>query len=644
MAPTKTLVGMKITTAQFAGESGHVDEAHPAPKSHFPDAQPLHSDESLWNVKELLGKISECIPDPTSSQADILQRVDVLRERLNTERFQLAVLGQFKRGKSTVLNALLGRSVLPIGVVPVTAIPTFLEAAEALKIRVTYTSGETSALAPESAGNMREKLAAFVTEKANPLNVLNVRRVDVFLPADLLERGVVLIDTPGVGSTQRHQTAAADAVLPECDAALFVVSADPPITEIEIEYLARIRQTVACLIVVLNKIDAIENHDREEARTFLHNALVDHGIDSFTPIFSVSARNAVRAREATDATAFAASGFVELEKHLIDFLAKQKRETLNTAVARKAGTLVAQLKLETEIGLKALRLPVEDLERRMATFDDAAKQFDVERRNVSDFLAGDRIRALQELEGQAERLRAEARSVFERELDPLLAAGEDSAKLRTRLSATVIEFFEDALRKVVHDVGARLEEILCVHQRRADELITLVRQTAANLLEIPFHAPESSEAFEAKREPFWVTAARTSELNPIPPGAFDRFLPAPVRSRRMRQRLLEEIDAVVIRNVENLRWATRQNLEDTFRRFGLELDDRLSMTLGATRGAMKKALEQRKQHTEQIDSEIELNQTALSQLETIARNLAWQGDASPQTSTESKTRVPVLGQ
>ncbi|MGB9475739.1 MAG: dynamin family protein, partial [Candidatus Udaeobacter sp.] len=454
----------------------------------------------------------------------------------------------------------------------------------------------------------------------------------------------VLIDTPGVGSTQRHQTAAADAVLPECDAALFVVSADPPITEIEIEYLARIRQTVARLIVVLNKIDVIEHHDREKARTFLRNALVDHGLDPFTPIFSVSARNAVRAKEASDAAAFAASGFGKLEKHLIQFLATKKRETLNAAVARKAGALVAQLKLETEIALKALSLPVEDLERRMATFDEAAKQFDVERRNASDFLAGDRVRALQELEGEAERLRLEARSVLERKLDPNLAGAEDSEKLRTTLSASVIEFFEDALRKVVHDVGARMEEILRVHQRRADELITLVRQTAANLLEIPFHAPESSEAFEAKREPFWVTAARTSELNPIPPGAFDRFLPAPVRTRRMRQRLLEEIDAVVIRNVENLRWATRQNLEDTFRRFGAELDDRLSMSLDATRGAMKKALEQRRQHTEQIDSEIELNQTALSQLARVARNLEHHEDTSLQTTTKSETLVPALDQ
>jgi GTPase Era involved in 16S rRNA processing len=579
------------------------------------------------SLARLLDDAAASIDSPSTSQTKILERLNSLRERLATERFQLAVLGQFKRGKSTVLNALLGRSVLPIGVVPVTAIPTFLEPRDggtALKIGVTYTSGNVEEFGPQSTQALREKLATFVAEEGNPRNVLNVARVDVFLPAQLLERGVVLIDTPGVGSTHRHQTAAADAVLPECDAALLVVSADPPITEIEIEYLARIRETVTRLIVVLNKIDVIEPDDREKAASFLRNALVDHGLDPFTPIFSLSAHDALRAKESGDAEAFAASGFAELEKHLVQFLANEKRETLNAAVARKAAALVAQLELETEIALKSLRMPAEGLERRMATFDEAAKQFDVERRTANDLLAGDRVRALQELETEAERLRAKARDVLERELDQALAAGEASEAARTRLTARVVAFFDEALRDVILKVGARLEEVLRVHQRRADELITLVRQTAANLLEIPFHAPESSEAFEAEREPFWVTAARTSELNPIPPGAFDQFLPAPMRKRRMRKRLLEEINAVVIRNVENLRWATRQNIEDTFRRFGAELDERLSMSLDATQGAMKKALDQRKQHAEHVDSEIEAKHKELSRLAKITETLARQ--------------------
>ena len=576
-------------------------------------------------LPDLLSVAASSVTAPSASQKKILERLSILRERLATERFQLAVLGQFKRGKSSVLNALLGRSVLPIGVVPVTAIPTFLEPATALKLCVTYLSGKVEEFEPKDAQALRAKLTAVVTEERNPRNILNVARVDVFLPAELLERGVVLIDTPGVGSTQRHQTEAADAVLPECDAALFVVSADPPITEIEIEYLARIRQTVARLIIVLNKIDVIELQDREKAASFLRTALVDHaGLDPFTSIFSLSARDALRAKESGNSEAFAASGFAELEKHLVQFLANEKRETLNAAVARKAAALVAQLELETEIALKSLRLPVEDLEQRMATFDEAAKQFDVERRTANDLLAGDRLRALKELETEAEQLRVQARGILERELDQALAADESSDGARKRLTAAVIPFFDDALREVIRKVGSRLEEVLRVHQHRADELITMVRQTAANLLEIPFHAPESSEAFEAKRDPFWVTAARTAELNPIPPGAFDQLLPMPIRKARMRKRLLEEIDAVVIRNVENLRWATRQNLEDAFRSFSAELDERLAMSLEATRGAMQKALEKRKQRAGQIDPEIEVQQKALTRLSEIAESLAHQ--------------------
>lgn len=571
---------------------------------------------------EMLQKAIASVEHPSASEMKILEQLHGLHRRLLSGRFQLAVLGQFKRGKSTVLNALLGKSLLPIGVVPVTAIPTFVQSAVTPAIRITYASGKTEKFEPEDPKVLRKRLAVFVTEEANPRNVLNVARVDVFLPAEFLERGVVLIDTPGVGSTHRHQTAAADAVLPECDAALLVVSADPPITEIEIEYLARIRQTVARLIVVLNKIDLIEPHEREKAVTFLRKALVDHaGLDPLTPIFSLSARDALRAKQSRDWESLETSGFAELEKYLVQFLTSEKRETLEAAIARKAAALIAQLQLETEIALQSLRLPIEDLEQRLAAFDDAAQRFEIERRLARDLLVGDRARALQELEAEAETLRCQARDVLQRELDEALAAGEHSDTARSRLGKQVTEFFESALRDVIHKVGARLEEVLRAHQRRADELITLVRKTAASLLEIPFHAPESSEAFETRREPFWVTAAPTAELNPIPPGALDGLLPVSMRKRRMRQRLLGEIDAVVIRNVENLRWATRQNLEDTFRRFGAELDERLAMSLDATRGAMRKALEQRRRHARQTDSEIESSRRTLSRLAEIQQAL-----------------------
>jgi len=79
----------------------------------------------------LLTNAAASVTDPSPGQLQSLRRLDTLRQRLVADRFQLAVLGQFKRGKSTLLNAMLGTSVLPTAVVPLTAIPTFVEAGAA---------------------------------------------------------------------------------------------------------------------------------------------------------------------------------------------------------------------------------------------------------------------------------------------------------------------------------------------------------------------------------------------------------------------------------------------------------------------------------------------------------------------------------
>ena len=284
-------------------------------------------------------------------------------------------------------------------------------------------------------GSLRERLAEFVTEECNPGNRLGIVRIDVRVPSPLLERGVVLIDTPGVGSTLRHNSAAADAVLPECDAALFVLSADPPITEVELEFLARIRKTAARIIVVLNKMDILDSEEREKAVVFLKRVLVEQGkFDAIPPIFCVSARNGLHATKIGDANEFEASGVAQLEAYLTKLLATEKRVTLESAAAIKASTIINELRLETEITFRALRLPINDLEARIARFHEATIRFDAERLAARDLLAGDRLRAIKELESTAERLRNEARIVLRQALGRALREEENPETVRIDLA------------------------------------------------------------------------------------------------------------------------------------------------------------------------------------------------------------------
>jgi GTP-binding protein EngB required for normal cell division len=576
-------------------------------------------------VGSLLTNATASVIDPAPSQLRCIQRLDALRQRLATDRFQLAVLGQFKRGKSTLLNALIGTSVLPTAVVPLTAIPTFVEAGTVPCVRSIFASGAREEFSAEQPEQLADPLAQLVTEEANPNNRLGLARVEVSLPVPLLESGVVLIDTPGVGSTFSHNTERAEAVLPECDAALFVVSPDPPITEVEISYLARIQATVARLIIVLNKIDSVESQDLTKTVAFLREVLAQKAaFDQIVPLFLVSARTGLRAKMGGDKRALSSSGLPELEAHLRDFLAREKRSALEAAIALKANTIIEELLMETEIRLQALRLPREDLSQRITTFDSALAQFDNERRIVSDLLAGDRERTLEQIEKDAEELRLRARIVLEAKLDRALARSDGAETARNAMLPIANEFFEAELGRMGKSFQERLTAILDVHWQRMNELIELVRRTAANLMSVTLRITKDAEALEFRHEPYWVLSGQMPTLSPIAPGTFDSLLPASVRKARVRRRLRQEIDTIVQRNVENLRWATRQNVEDAFRRFGRALDETFATNIEATRGIIAVAYDRRLSQAERTEPEIaavEASKTTLMDIQTELRRL-----------------------
>ena len=133
-------------------------------------------------------------------------------ERVAEGRFFLACVGQFKRGKSTLINALVGRAVLPAGVAPITSVPTVLRYGAEYSARVRIASGEWSPIDPAS-------LMAFVSETENPGNAKNVAGIEVFAPSPLLASGMNLVDTPGIGSVFDANTSATQDFLPHIDAA-----------------------------------------------------------------------------------------------------------------------------------------------------------------------------------------------------------------------------------------------------------------------------------------------------------------------------------------------------------------------------------------------------------------------------------------
>lgn len=566
-------------------------------------------------LNQALGYLA-AMGDEFSSECAGIQN---LKGRLAEGRFHLAVLGQFKRGKSTLLNALLGEAILPTSVIPLTAIPTFIRVGEELAVKVFYENGKPAdEFAPQSGEKAEEILSKFVTEAGNPKNTLGVSHVEIFHPAGILRKGVVLIDTPGIGSTFRHNTEATLNFLPQCDAALFLVSADPPVTEVETEFLGQVRSKVSRLFFVLNKVDYLEQHELEAALAFFQKILKEQaGFDDETRIFCISARWGLKARSANDASLWAQSGLKAVEEHLVDFLAREKAAVLHEALSRKACDLLESALLKLRLVIRSWQMPLEELAQRLTLFEEKLAEIKRERQIADDIMKGDRRRMHEFLQEQSAELRKRSNDYLKGVLRENMSRGHElsSEAVQDRMADVIPDFFEHQLGVITELFDQKMAEVLKPHQQRADSLIESVRKAAANLFDIPYHAPESIGAFQMYREPHWVTHKWSSTVNPIPPGAFDRLLPWGMRRARIMKRVLDEIHVLVVQNVENLRWATYQSIEQTVIRFGSLLDERLADTVAATHGAIQAALARRKEHSESISGDV-------ARLETAVRNLS----------------------
>ena len=282
------------------------------------------------------------------------QPLQDLFARLAEDRFNLAMVGRFSRGKTSLLNALLGMDRLPTGVVPLTSVIT----------RVTYGS-EAKAVLNYHASSLfldipLDQLSDYITERGNPGNRRGISMADVQLPAELLRRGFTFVDTPGLGSSIAANTRTTEAFLPDADALILVSSHDGPLSAEERTLLEQARAGARRVFLVLNKQDSVDATARAQSLAFVHAELARVGVAAAVTVFSVSARDALAAKIAGDTTALAASGVPALEAALVDFLVNGQRHAFLIGVCERIAGLLRDPVLSDLLPLlAALRARIE---------------------------------------------------------------------------------------------------------------------------------------------------------------------------------------------------------------------------------------------------------------------------------------------
>lgn len=210
-----------------------------------------------------------------------------LASRIRDGLFYVACIGQNKRGKSTLINALVGNAFLPADVIPATSVVTIVRYGEKAGARVQFITGGWNDIDPE-------ELNKYVTEEFNPGNSKAVSIVEVCMPSSLLAAGMCLVDTPGIGSIFKGNTETTHAFVPHVDAALVVLGTDPPISADELSLIKQIAKQCKSLIFVLSKADKFTDQERKRAFMFTRNVLDDQLDLKSCPLFELSAMTCLR--------------------------------------------------------------------------------------------------------------------------------------------------------------------------------------------------------------------------------------------------------------------------------------------------------------------------------------------------------------
>lgn len=316
----------------------------------------VKTDTSLeTNALAIIGEVAR-----ERSAPDIAAEAEEVRMALMAGRFNVAVVGQFKRGKSTLINSLIDRELLPSDVAPVTSAITILQFGQNERCFAIHADGREEEIPLGDLG-------LYASENGNPGNQKGIRIILIELPVPLLENGLRLVDTPGVGSVFEPNSETTRAFLPRIDVALVVLGSDPPITGDELELVKSLKSRVEKLCFVMNKSDIFLDSVRTKSEQFTEKVLSP--VLGKTPeIIHVSAYSALCGKP---------DGGIDKIAQMLKEMAAESGQDLARQSASQACTYLAERLLQQiDLERQGLIEPLAKLDANIARFNASIKDID----------------------------------------------------------------------------------------------------------------------------------------------------------------------------------------------------------------------------------------------------------------------------
>jgi len=533
------------------------------------------------------------------------EQLAAVLDRLDAARLRVLVAGEAKRGKSTLINALLGREVLPSGVTPLTAVTTTVRYGDDERAEVRFLDGHDEK-------HPLDALADLVTERGNPGNCRAIADVTVDLAAPVLAGGVELVDTPGTGSVFEWGTETAHEALRSMDAAVFVLTADPPVSVSERDLLGQVAGLSVTTFAVLNKADHLDEAGLAEAVEFTRLVLGEAGHPGV--VYPMSARAALRDRD---------DGFAMFGADFTAYLSARRKTDLGASAVAQGRRIAGSLLDEVRLTRRAAEMRAGDAVQRVEQFSTRLSEVTVHSRDALIVVDGESGRLLFALNDAADEdgprlgrdITGQLEAVFDGELRDATAA-EIERRGRERLNALAVAAAEswrqqrtEAIEQGLAAVDARLAADLAAE-------LDVLRDSAAELLGLDLEVPEPEGRLTESRR-FFYTAGQDAGQTELLAGAVRRWLPGELGRRTAREHLRRAAPGLVGSQVGRARGDLQYRLAEATRALRRAVEQRYADGTDRMRSALRAAAELR----EASAAEAEEKERELAEREAALRHV-----------------------
>jgi small GTP-binding protein len=554
----------------------------------------VHSIKSdIERLKLIAGNINE---------KSVSTSLNELSEKLIYNQFYLVIVGLFKRGKSSIINSLIGRELAPVAVTPLTSVITFFQYGSVTAAEVYFKNGNHVPI------DLHD-IFLYISEENNPKNCRNVEYVKINTKADVLEN-IILVDTPGLGSLFSHNTNTTIEFLPRIDAALFVLSADVPISKADEEFLRKIKDSIPNVLFVLNKSDLLNSEELEEMVRYNLKMLKEIFKNGSTDIelIPVSTREFFRTHGKNGSNDPGNIGL--LRNKINQNIIGSRDEILMSRSIKLLLSLSDQIKTFLTVKSDTLQLPVHELEKKRESMQNS---IDYLASGKEDFDAVVKSRIQQLIAKVTEQTEKKRKGLLQYYYNLLIEhAVQTWAELKEseadnyfrELASQIIKQFDELKTNLEQSVKEEFSNILLQYSTLSQSFLFEIIKQMKEILGINIEGIISSFDLDVYTSFYFKTDTKYA-IPSIRKNIFFKILPDTLVRSMVLKQIYTNCLELINPNAGRIRGDIDYKISESYRKFKYHFDQKLYDLLQSLKNMIEESIRTKSSIHENIEATLE---------------------------------------